>query len=110
MIRRPLVLAIPLLLGSVALLPSPSSAAGAAPTYETYAVGANSGEPSIGYDPKADAAVYTSGKKTFRMRWDARNRLVEAKNVSDPDAIDSFDPIGFTDPTFRLTSMCAAMA
>src|SRR4051794_28339500 len=98
-LRRPLLgLAALGALAGTALLSAPSEAAPLPlPTYATYAVGHNSGEPSIGYDPKADAALFTADTTTVRMRWDAHNKLVEAKDVSDPDAVTSLDPIGFTD-------------
>lgn len=117
---RPLALLPAALLTVTALLAVPSGAAGAAvvdaPTYQVYEVGHNSGEPSIGYDTKADAAMFTAGTTTVRMRWDAANKLVEAKDVSDPDAIDSFDPIGFTDQqthrsfTSQLTLACSLLS
>jgi hypothetical protein len=117
-IRRPQLVLVPLAaLGVAALLQAPSQAAlPGLPTYQVYAVGHNSGEPSIGYDTKADAAMFTAGQVTVRMRWDAKNRLVEAKDVSDPDAVTSLDPIGFTDQqthrsfTSQLTAACSLLS
>ncbi|MCU1600935.1 MAG: hypothetical protein JWO22_1644 [Frankiales bacterium] len=112
--RAPLFLAAA---GIAALTVTPSGAAlPGLPTYATYAVGANSGEPSIGYDTKADAALFTAGQTTVRMRWDAKNRLTEAKDVSDPDAVTSLDPIGFVDQkthrtfTSQLTAACSLLS
>ena len=113
--RRPALALVPLaLLAVAAVLQLPSQAGSAsAPTYEVYAVGHNSGEPSIGYDTNADAALFTAGTTTVRMRWDAANKLIEAKDVSDPDAVASLDPIGFTDQqthrsfTSQLTLACS---
>ncbi|MDX6217771.1 MAG: hypothetical protein QOG99_3355 [Frankiales bacterium] len=115
--RRALVL-VPLAgLATAALLQIPSVAAlPSVPTYQTYAVGHNSGEPSIGYDTHADAAMFTAGTTTVRMRWNAQNKLIEASNVSDPDAKTSLDPIGFTDQrthrsfTSQLTAACSLLS
>jgi hypothetical protein len=115
--RRALVL-VPLAGIAVATaLQLPSDAALlSVPTYQSYAVGHNSGEPSIGYDTKADAAMYTAGTTTVRMRWNAKNELVEAADVSDPDAVTSLDPIGFTDQqthrsfTSQLTAACSLLS
>lgn len=94
---RPLVLAV--LLASTAAAPfvTSSRAATALPAYRSYAVGFNSGEPSIGYDLLRDAAIVTAGTTTARMRWDAKDNLIESKDVSDPNTVTSLDPIGFTD-------------
>jgi hypothetical protein len=115
--RRPVLALVPLaVLGVAAVLQSPSEAAVPLPTYQVYAVGHDSGEPSIGYDTQADAAMYTAGTTTVRMRWDAKNRLVQAADVSDPDAVTSFDPIGFTDQrthrsfTSQLTLACSLLS
>ena len=70
--------ALPLLvLGAVALaapLAATSQAADPAkPTYLPYSTGITGGEPSIGYDPKANAAIYGSGIKNVRMTWDPKD-------------------------------------
>ena len=58
--RRPLLVLAPLTAVAVAaLVQTPSSAGTPLPTYQVYAVGHNSGEPSIGYDTNADAALFT---------------------------------------------------
>ncbi|MCW2673848.1 MAG: hypothetical protein JWP14_2437 [Frankiales bacterium] len=115
--RRPVLALVPLaVLGVAALMQATSEAAVPLPTYQVYAVGHDSGEPSIGYDTQADAAIYTAGTTTVRMRWNARNQLVEAADVSDPDAVTSFDPIGFTDQrthrsfTSQLTLACSLLS
>jgi YD repeat-containing protein len=104
------------LLAVAAPLASASSAAtptGA--TYRPYAVGFNSGEPSIGYDLKADAAMFTADTTTVRMTWDAKGRLT-TKDVSAPNAVTSLDPIGFTDPrthrsfTSQLALACSLLS
>ena len=116
--RRSALVLVPLaVLATSALLQSPSQAAtDSPPSYQVYEVGHNSGEPSIGYDTNADAALFTAGTTTVRMRWAADNKLVEAKDVSDPDAQTSFDPIGFTDQkthrsfTSQLTLACSLLS
>lgn len=112
--RAPLLLAVA---GVAVLTQAPSQAAlPSVTTYASYPVGANSGEPSIGYDTQADAALFTAGTNTVRMRWDAKNRLVEHKDVSDPDAVTSLDPIGFTDRqthrsfTSQLVGACSILS
>ncbi len=101
--RRPTRL---LLLAAAAGLAAPlaasSQAAGTAATYTPYKVGFNSGEPSIGYDPKADAALYQSNTKTVRMTWDAKGRLT-TKDVTAPTSKTSLDPIAFTDQKTHRT-------
>ena len=91
-----------------------TSAAGTLGTYASYAVGYNSGEPSIGYDPVADAAVFTANTKSVRMVWDAKNRLTTTL-VTAPSAKLSLDPIGFTDQvthrsfSSQLTGVCSLL-
>src|SRR3954467_7019482 len=46
-----------------------SAATPASYSYTTYDLGMTGGEPSIGYDRKADAAVYGSGTKSKRLTW-----------------------------------------
>jgi hypothetical protein len=100
---RPLLLATALLGIVVAPLVTSSHADTTTPTYASYAVGHNSGEPSIGWDPKAKAALFTADTTTVKMTWDAQNRLTAAQDVSDPDAVTSLDPIGFTDQKTHRT-------
>jgi hypothetical protein len=99
--------ALPLLvLGAVALaapLAATSQAAGPAkPTYLPYSTGITGGEPSIGYDPKADAAIYGSGVKNVRMTWDPKNK-VTLKRVDAPTSLRSLDAITFTDQVSHRT-------
>jgi len=88
-------LAVPLASGSAA---APQQA-----TYKLHAVGASSGEPTIGWDPKAGVALYQSGLKTMRMRWDAKGRLTSENVASDLTSQETFDPIVFTDPQTHRT-------
>ena len=99
--------ALPVLLaGSIALLaPFAAASHAAAPstaTYTAYPVGTKGGEPSIGYDPKADAAIYGAGTKNVRMTWDARDRLT-TKAASAPTSLTSLDAITFTDQVAHRT-------
>ncbi len=93
---RPLLLLAALTAVVAAPLVSSSQAATGS-TYATYPVGVNRGEPSIGYDLTADAAIFTAGTKTARMTWDKNNKLISSVDASDPNAVTSLDPIGFTD-------------
>jgi hypothetical protein len=99
--------ALPLLvMGAVALvapLAASSQAAGPAKgTYLPYATGITGGEPSIGYDPKADAAIFGSGIKNVRMTWDAKNN-VTLKRVDAPSSVTTLDAITFTDQVSHRT-------
>ena len=97
---RPLLLVAAL--GLAAPLATSSQAASTAATYTPYAVGFSSGEPSIGWDPKAGAALFESKTKTVRMTWDAKNKLT-TKDVSAPSSVRSLDPISFTDQSTHRT-------
>ena len=113
---RPVLTAVALATTLAAPFVASSHAATPKASYASYEVGFNSGEPSVGYDTKLDAAIYTAGTKTVRMTWDAKNKLTAAKNVSDPDAKTSLDPIGFTDQktnrsfTSQLLTACSLLS
>jgi len=64
--------------------------------YTPYAVGFNSGEPSIGYDTSKDVALFQAGTKTIKMRWDAKNKLTTS-DVTAPTSKATLDPILFVD-------------
>jgi hypothetical protein len=86
-----------------------------APSYTPYAVGINGGEPSIGYDPVADAAVFGAGTANKRMTWDAQDKLTVA-DAKAPTSVTSLDAITFTDQrthrTFvsQLDAVCSLMS
>jgi hypothetical protein len=113
---RPLLLAVAVATTVAAPFVTSSTAASPLPTYASYDVGFNSGEPSIGYDTNLDAALFTADTTTVRMRWDAKDRLVEHKDVSAPNALTSLDPIGFTDQkthrsfSSQLAGACSLLA
>lgn len=113
---RPLLLAVALATTVAAPFVTSSTAASTTPTYASYAVGFDSGEPSIGYDTKRDVALFTAKTKTVRMRWDAKDKLIEHKDVSAPNAVTSLDPIGFVDQktnrtfTSQLTLACSLLS
>jgi hypothetical protein len=90
---------VALCLGAVvAAVPStrPLTAQAAAQnTYTGYAAGIDGGEPSIGYDTKADVAIYGSGTVTHRLKWDANQLTVT--NVSPVTAITTLDAITVVD-------------
>lgn len=101
---RPLLL-VCVLAGLAAPFAAASQAAvssGPAATYTPYAVGSSSGEPSLGWDPKAGAVLYQSDTTTVRMTWDAKGRLT-TKDVSAPTSVTSLDPISFTDQSTHRT-------
>ena len=94
---------------SAALLAAPlvnsSSASPPAATYTTYATGLSVGEPSIGYDPKANAVVYGAGTKNKRITFNDRTRPATATVVdaSAPTSATSLDAITFTDQATSRT-------
>jgi hypothetical protein len=78
--------------------------------YRSYAVNESTGEPSVGYDARSDSALYVSGLKTIKMHWDKKGKLTRA-DVSAPNAPDSLDPIGWSDPvTHRMFVSQLALA
>lgn len=101
-------LALPLAVGS--------EAATQKATYQTYAVGASFGEPTLGWDDKAGVVLYQSGLKTMRMKWDAKGKVTSKNVAGDLTSQTTFDPIIFTDPqthrTFvsQLDLVCSLMA
>ncbi|HVB27711.1 MAG TPA: hypothetical protein VNE21_07360, partial [Mycobacteriales bacterium] len=65
--------AVPALAGS-----SPAHRAGPVDTYRAYDLGLTGGEPSIGFDPRRDRALYASGMTVLRLAWNATGRLTSA--------------------------------
>jgi YD repeat-containing protein len=110
--RPLLLLAVPAIVVPLALS---SQAATAGASYKPYAVGFRSGEPSIGFDPRTNTAMYTSDTNSVRMSWDAQGRLT-TKNVPAFSSQLSLDPIGWTDQlthrTFvsQLIGACSLMS
>jgi hypothetical protein len=92
-----LALAAPLALGTSSAA-SPTSAY----AYKAYDLGMTGGEPSIGYDRKADAAVYGAGTKNKRLTWDAAGRLTIADAKAQTSAT-TLDAITFTDQNTNRT-------
>ena len=106
-------LAAPLALGTS------SAATTAAYAYTSYPVGITGGEPGIGYDPKADAALYTGpNAETRRLTWDDTKKPATMKvvDVTPTTSQTSLDPIMFTDQqthrTFvsHLVAACSLMS
>ena len=93
-----LALAAPLAVGtSSAASPEPSPY-----TYQTYDLGMTGGEPSIGYDRKADAAIFGAGTKNKRLTWDAANTITIA-DAKAPTSATTLDAITFTDQITNRT-------
>ena len=100
--RAAAVLAL-LALGPVGLA---GGAAAAGPnTYDIVTVGANSGEPSLGFDPQAHAVLYQSNTKTTKMVFDDSTvpAGVTRTVVNAPTSVTSLDPILFTDSAIHRT-------
>jgi len=67
-----------------------------APSYTAYDLGMTGGEPGLGYSPKADAAIYSSGTKTKRLTWDASDKISIA-DAKAPTSVATLDSITFVD-------------
>jgi hypothetical protein len=84
-------------------------------TYTAYKVNLSVGEPSIGFDPNAHAAMYGAGTATERLTWDAGGTMTQTV-VTAPTAATSLDAITFVDPvthrTFnsQLAGACSLLA
>jgi hypothetical protein len=104
--------------GAALLLPATASADSTAtvrPSYTAYQVDLQVGEPSIGFDTNADAAMYGAGTDVMRLAWDAAGNMTQTK-VSAPTAVTSLDPITMVDRathrTFnsQLVAACSLMS
>lgn len=86
--------------------------------YTRYDLGMSGGEPGIGYDTKADAAIYSSGTKTKRLTWnDSKSpAAITIADAKAPTSATSLDSITFVDQktnrTFisQLVLACSLMA
>ena len=89
------------LLAALAAVAGPSAAvavAPAAPSYTAYDVGISGGEPTLGFDPVANAAVYGSGTASRRLTWnDADPAVMTGVSVKPSTSVTSLDPITWTD-------------
>jgi MYXO-CTERM domain-containing protein len=92
--------------GAAALLaPLLAPAGGAAATansYTPYKIDLSVGEPSIGYDTNADAALYGAGTDTERLTWDATGKMTQTL-VDAPTAQTSLDAITIVDRATHRT-------
>ena len=83
--------------------------------YTAYTVNLTTGEPDIGWDPHANAALYGAGTKTERLTWDAAGTMTQT-DVTAPTAQTSLDAITIVDRrthrTFnaQLVGACSLMA
>ncbi|MCU1589864.1 MAG: hypothetical protein JWP11_1120 [Frankiales bacterium] len=93
-----LAVAAPLAIGTS------TAATTAAPSYayKTYDLAMTGGEPSIGYDRKADAAVYGAGTKNKRLTWNAAGKITIADAKAQTSAT-TLDAITFTDQVTNRT-------
>ncbi|HEV7679277.1 MAG TPA: hypothetical protein VGQ42_11975 [Candidatus Dormibacteraeota bacterium] len=71
-------------------------------TYTAYKIDLKTGEPSIGFDPNAKAAMYGAGIHTKRLTWDAAGTMTQTA-VDAPTAKASLDAITFVDPATHRT-------
>lgn len=81
---------------TVATASASTAATSSGPHYRAYPVATDTGEPSLGYDPKASAAVYGAGTTNVRLTWDTTG-VMKAEDVSAPTSATSLDAITFTD-------------
>jgi hypothetical protein len=94
--------AVAALCAPLAVGTSSAAPAGSSYSYTTYDLGMTGGEPSIGYDRKADAAVYGSATKNKRLTWDAANKMTIA-DAKAPSSATTLDAITFTDQVTNRT-------
>ena len=78
---------------------------GSGNSFTAYRTGADGGEPSIGWDPLRNAAIYGADTVEKRLSWD--DSVVPARmtvqDVTPSSSVTTFDPITFTDRTSGRT-------
>jgi hypothetical protein len=85
-------------LTAAVLAPVATAATPATATYTAYDVGISGGEPTLGFDPVANAAVYGSGTASRRLSWsDADPAVMSNVSVKPQTSATSLDPITWTD-------------
>jgi hypothetical protein len=67
--------------------------------FTAYRTGANGGEPSISWDPKAHAAIYGAGTDNKRLVWNDHTvpATLRVTDVKAPTSATTLDAITFTD-------------
>jgi hypothetical protein len=72
---------------------------GPANTFTAYRTGADGGEPSIGWDPLRNAAIYGADTFEKRLTWDDSvvPGRITVQDTTPPSSVTTFDPITFTD-------------
>ncbi|HET7682866.1 MAG TPA: hypothetical protein VFK34_04280, partial [Marmoricola sp.] len=86
---------------------------GPANSFTAYRTGADGGEPSIGWDPLRDAAIYGADTFEKRLTWDDSvvPGRITVRDTTPPSSVTTFDPITFTDRgTGRTFSSQLALA
>jgi len=78
---------------------------GSGNTYTPYAVGIKGGEPSISFDPNANAAIYGSATQNKRMTWNdsVTPATVKIEDAKAPTSVTSLDAITFVDQLTHRT-------
>jgi len=99
--RLPRLLGATTALGVLALGVAPLAWGAEQPanTYTPYAIGINGGEPSIGFDPIRNVAVYGSGTNNKRLAFDdsVSPATVTISDAKAPTSVTSLDAITFID-------------
>src|SRR4051794_30356585 len=98
------VFAVALLLGPVPSVQARQSS-GPGNSFTAYRTGADGGEPSIGWDPLRNAAIYGADTFEKRLTWDdsAVPGRITVQDTTPPSSVTTFDPITFTDRTSGRT-------
>jgi hypothetical protein len=93
-------LCAPLVVGT-----SSAASGGSSYSYTAYDLKMSGGEPSIGYDRRADAAVFGAGTKNRRLTWNDAKKPAAIKIVdaSAPTSVKTLDAITFTDQVTNRT-------
>lgn len=96
---------LPLLAVPALVVPLATTSQGAAPgaAYATFQMGTRTGEPTLGWDPKAKAVMFQSGLSTQRVTFDAKGRMSKKEVAHDLTSQETFDPIVFTDQQTHRT-------
>ena len=67
--------------------------------YSQHGIGDSCGEPTVGYDPKTDRALYECGLQTLRVTFGAKGKSTWTPVQPPVEGAQSSDPILWRDPT-----------
>jgi len=93
------------LAGSAGIAAGGTAAKTPAPTFTAYRTTADDGEPSIGWDRKANAAMYGAGTTNVRLTWNDATvpATMSVTDVTPPTSVTTLDAITVTDQNTNRT-------